>query len=124
MEVEKSQRHLDQPVDDQILREILALGVLDFGVNITAIAVDHNDIQILFPIDVRVFIRYDICVSDFLQESDFLFSIFQVFLTHVSGLHTFDNVMLILTGVAGLIDLAKGATADGLNNFINVHALY
>ena len=54
MQVQKSKGHLREPVDDLLLCEILAFARISFdlGVNITAIAINHNDVQELFTVDI------------------------------------------------------------------------
>jgi len=39
MQVEEGEGHLDEPVEDLLLGEVLAFGVLDLGVDVAAITV-------------------------------------------------------------------------------------
>lgn len=76
VQVEQGQRHLGQPVDDLTLREVLTLGLLDPRVDISSIAVDHDQVQILVSVHVGILVGDNICVADFLEQTHFILSIF------------------------------------------------
>jgi hypothetical protein len=76
VQVEQGQRHLGQPVDDLTLREVLTLGLLDPRVDISSIAVDHDQVQILVSVHVGILVGDNICVADLLEQTHFILSIF------------------------------------------------
>ena len=70
VQVKESQGHLDEPVKNLVLGKVLALGRLDFAVDVSAIAVDHDDVKVLLSINVAVFVRHNIRMPDFLKEAN------------------------------------------------------
>ena len=68
VQIEEGEGHLCKPVHDLLLSEIFSLASigLDLGVDITAIAVDHDNIQKLFAVNVRILVRHDVCMADLL----------------------------------------------------------
>ena len=70
MQVEESQRDLDEPLHDLRLAEGLALVLLNFLVNITTIAINHHDVELLLFDEKLVLIGDDIRVAKFLEQAD------------------------------------------------------
>ena len=62
MKVKKSQNHLGEPLHDLRLGEMLPLRVLDLRVNIAPLAVHHHDVELLLPVNKRVFEGNDVCM--------------------------------------------------------------
>ena len=70
VQVEKRQRHLNQPVEDLVLRKVLSLARFDLAVDVSAIAVDHHYVQVLLSVHITIFVRHDVRMSNFLKQSN------------------------------------------------------
>ena len=64
---------LDKPFQNLILREIFSFSTLYPSVHIAALAMNHDDVEELFTIKERVFVSDNICVSQFLQQSNLFY---------------------------------------------------
>lgn len=69
---------LDKPVKNLRLRKcpIFVFGRSDFGEHISTLAVHHYYAQVPVLIDEVVFVRYDVRMAEFLEQSQFVFNIF------------------------------------------------
>ena len=75
MQIQEGQGHLDQPVNDHLFREVFTLRCLDFCVYIAAITINHHDVEVLFSVNIGVFISDNVSVADFLKKSDLVFGV-------------------------------------------------
>jgi len=66
VKVEQGECHLDQVVQDLLLCEVFALRILDLGVHITTLAMDHDNIEELLSVNEGVLISNNVCVPNFL----------------------------------------------------------
>jgi len=94
MQIKQGQSHLNEPLQDLIFAEVLALGGLDLAVDITFIAVNHDNVQILFSVYITVLVRNDVRMSNLLQQSDLILGVLQILLLHVPGLDSLDDIVL------------------------------
>ena len=121
MQIKQGEPHLDEPLQDLIFAKVLALGGLDLAVDVALVAINHDDVQILFAVYITVLVGNDVRVSNLLQQSHLVLGVLEILLLHVSGLHSLDDVVLALSLVPRHVDLAKGARPNGLDDFIYIH---
>lgn len=112
VEIEKRECHLREPVVDLVFWEVLALLVFDFIVHVTALAVDHHDVEELLAIHVRILVRDNVRMPQFLQQSHFVFCVLAILLTHVTRLDLLVHVQFVLALVTHQIHLAECARSD------------
>jgi hypothetical protein len=60
VQVKESERHLNHPVEDLVFGEILAFAGFDLAVNISTITVNHDNVEILFPVNIAILISHDV----------------------------------------------------------------
>jgi len=121
MQIKQGEPHLDEPLQDLIFAKVLALGGLDLAVDVALVAINHDDVQILFAVYITVLVGNDVRVSNLLQQSHLVLGVLKILLLHVSGLHSLDDVVLALSLVPRHVDLAEGARPNGLDDFIYIH---
>ena len=56
MQIEKCERHLNHPVKNLVLTEILSLGSFDLAINVSTVAIHHYDVEVLLTVDIAVLI--------------------------------------------------------------------
>jgi hypothetical protein len=124
MQIEQGEPHLDEPLQDLVFAKVLALGGLDLAVDVAFVAINHDDVQILFAVYITVLVRNDVRVSNLLQQSHLVLGVLKILLLHVSGLHSLDDVVFALSLVSCHIDLTEGARPNGLDDFVYIHLIY
>ena len=114
---------MGKPVDDLRFCKVLALACagLNLGVDVATIAVDHDDVEELLTVDIAVLVCDDVGVADLLQQSNFILCVLQVFLTHVSCLHSFDHIVLSFSLVSSEVHLAETPATNCLYCLVYVH---
>ena len=123
MDVLNSQCHLDKPVEDLILAVAHASNLLlvsDFGVEITAIRVVHDNTQASF-IHKRLLISDDVWMSHSFQHMhlvDCIFALLSVHLRHINDLH---HICLAICYGLHLYGVAEATLTDDFELAIPVH---
>lgn len=123
MQVKQCQRHLSQPVYYLALRKVLALACFNSRIDITTITIDHDNVEVLLPVNIWVFVCYNIWMSNLLQQPDFILSVLQILLAHVPSLHPLDNIVFPFTLVSCQINLTEWTATDCFYDFIHIHFL-
>ena len=70
MQVVQREPNLYQPLPDLLLLEVLLLGGLYVGVHVSAVAVHHNDVEVLVAIDEGVLVGDNVWVRELLEQFD------------------------------------------------------
>ena len=114
---------MGKPVYDLRLCKVLALACagLNLGVNVATVAVDHDDVEELLTVDIAVLVCDDVGVADFLQKSNFILCVLEVFLTHVPCLHSFNHIVLSLSLMSRKVHLAETPATNCLYCLVDVH---
>lgn len=98
MEVVDGKRDLRDPIEYLRLCEVLALflHLLDLGVHVSQLAVDHDDAKVALLISEGILVRNDVDMPQLLQYLELIFNIFPLLLIDLEDLDSFECIVVVL----------------------------
>jgi hypothetical protein len=91
---------LGYPIEDLGLIKVLALllHLLDAGMHVSELTVDHDDAEVALLVGEGVFIGDDIDVPELLEDLELILDVFPLLIIHFEYLDAFKRIVIALVG--------------------------
>lgn len=98
MQVVDSQCDLREPIEYLSLSEILALflHLLDAGVHVAQLAIDHDDAEVALLIGEGILVGDDVDVPQFLQDLQLVLDVLALLVIDLEDLDALEGVVVVL----------------------------